>query len=279
MPSELPGDSVLEPEILALLARERSDSYGDEDGSRKALMAKRLEHAALALAATGAAPLLGAAAEAARHALTPAVTAGTKRLVAWGLAAKVGVASALFAAGGVTGGLIEAHYVETQQAAAPAVPPAKIAPIPSPAPPPVTSVSGVDPPGAAVIPSVDIAALPVAPPNVDPRAQAQAAPSSLPLPTGEPPASPLVEEHRLLFTARTAVERGAYSAALTTLADHAARFPHGKQTEERELLFVQALAGAGRNAEALARARAFERDFPGSIYLPAVRAASSTKEP
>jgi len=89
----------------------------------------------------------------------------------------------------------------------------------------------------------------------------------------------MAEEQRLLNTARTAVDRGAYSAALTTLVEHAERFPHGKHAEERDVLFIQALSGAGRTADAAARARAFEQEFPGSIYLPAVRAASSTKEP
>jgi hypothetical protein len=149
----------------------------------------------------------------------------------------------------------------------------------------------------------DRAAAPVPPPN----APVQVAPStmapvvpSLPPPTPiEPPArvagvgsrgshpvlpvphgsSALGDEQRLVDTARSAVGRGAFSAALTTLDEDESQFRHGQLVEERELLRIQALTGAGRLDEAKARVLKFEASFPRSIFLPAVREAVDTLPP
>src|ERR1700722_19429542 len=110
MPSDFPGESPLDPEILGLLQRERNDSFLEAGGKRSAAMAKRLENAAMAMATVGAASLTGgAAADAARAALQGGLEGQAKRLVSWGLVTKIGVASLLFAAGGVTGGWWSAH--------------------------------------------------------------------------------------------------------------------------------------------------------------------------
>ena len=72
------------------------------------------------------------------------------------------------------------------------------------------------------------------------------------------------------------VKHPACAAAITSLTEHQTRFPSGRLTEERELLFVQALAGMGDAEAAQARASAFAERFPGSIFLPAVRAVSAS---
>jgi hypothetical protein len=291
MSSELRRDS-LEPEIQSLLERERSDPYGDPAGSRKAALARRLEHAALAIAVTGAAPMLGAAhathathatAEAARRAATGTLAsagAHTQRLLSWGLASKVGVASVLLAAGGGAGAVLEAHYGSPSQPSAlvePATIPASSSTLATPSLPSMVRENDAPRP---TIPSVDIDSLPNVAASAGvahPMVSTTPASSTTSLAHAAP--TPEAEEVLLLKTAQAAVARGAYSAALATLTECASRFPNGKKVEERELLFVEALAGSGRRDEAAARASAFEARFPGSIFLPAVRAASSTKEP
>ena len=68
--------------------------------------------------------------------------------------------------------------------------------------------------------------------------------------------------------------RGDSAAALDSLDKHVQRFPAGLRTEEREALYVQALARAGRHDEARARGARFEKRFPGSLFLPVVEAAT-----
>lgn len=83
----------------------------------------------------------------------------------------------------------------------------------------------------------------------------------------------LAAERALLETAKTALGRGDPATALATLERHAQRYPRAQLAEEREALAVQALAASGRHAEARARAERFERTFPSSMLLPAVRSA------
>ena len=83
----------------------------------------------------------------------------------------------------------------------------------------------------------------------------------------------LAAERALLEVARTAVSRGQSEATLTALERHERRFPAGRLAEERDSLRVQALAQAGRGAEARERAARYRRDYPDSLLLPAVEAA------
>jgi len=83
----------------------------------------------------------------------------------------------------------------------------------------------------------------------------------------------LAAERSLLEIARTALARGDSASALDALGKHVAQFPKGQLTEEREALYVQALAMAGRTAEARARAERFRKTWPGSMLLPVVEAA------
>lgn len=82
-------------------------------------------------------------------------------------------------------------------------------------------------------------------------------------------------ERALLDVARTAVGRGQPGAALDALRRHAATFPNGRLREEREALFVQALALNGQSAEATQRANGFRRAYPDSFLGSAVAAAAS----
>jgi hypothetical protein len=83
----------------------------------------------------------------------------------------------------------------------------------------------------------------------------------------------LAAERSLLEIARTALARGDSASALDALGKHQAQFPQGQLSEEREALYVQALAMAGRTAEAKQRADRFRKTWPGSMLLPVVEAA------
>jgi hypothetical protein len=279
MSSERLTGAPLEPEILGLIERERSDPFlaggGLDAGGRRAAMVKRLEHAAMGMAAVGAGSLTGAAAEAARTALASGLEGQAKRLVSWSLLAKIGVASLLFAAGGVTGAWFAAHRGGPAPLSLKSNPlnSNQLGTVPSESQPvPPLQREEATPPAT---PTVSFDSLPRAASSLGGHAAVQPQPST----SAPPPATSLAEEQRLLDTARAAVARQAYSAALSTLGEHASRFPRGRLAEERELLFVQALAGSGSSVEASERAKAFERQYPGSIFLPAVKAASSSKDP
>ncbi|MEI9952871.1 MAG: hypothetical protein WDO74_28840 [Pseudomonadota bacterium] len=56
------------------------------------------------------------------------------------------------------------------------------------------------------------------------------------------------------------------SSALLLANQHAARFPHGLLTQEREVIAIEALRRLHRSAEADLRAAAFARAFPGSAH-------------
>jgi hypothetical protein len=82
----------------------------------------------------------------------------------------------------------------------------------------------------------------------------------------------LAAERAVLEIARNAVGRGEGAAALRALERHAAEFPRGRLTEEREALWIQALALAGRRSEARARAERFRASFPRSMLRQAIAA-------
>ena len=93
-----------------------------------------------------------------------------------------------------------------------------------------------------------------------------------------PPSSPtstLAAERSLLDEARHALARGEPGAGLAPLNRHAARFPKGILTEEREALAVRILCALGNTGAATARAENFHRQFPNSLFTPAVDNAIS----
>ena len=62
-----------------------------------------------------------------------------------------------------------------------------------------------------------------------------------------------------------------FDTALTTLLEHARRFPRGWLAEEREALRVRSLAGAGRAEEARAAAAEFGARFPHSVLTGSLK--------
>jgi hypothetical protein len=80
----------------------------------------------------------------------------------------------------------------------------------------------------------------------------------------------VVEELRLLDSARQASARGDYTSVLALTAEHERSYPNGRLTEEREVLRVKALVGLGRSAEARRAAARFSRQFPRSVLLRTV---------
>lgn len=100
-----------------------------------------------------------------------------------------------------------------------------------------------------------------------------AAPSALPS-SKVGPARDLSAERVLLDGARAALGRGDPAAAVVAARTHEQRFPRGALAEEREALYVQALAQSGKMPEARARAARFKQNYPDSMLLPAVTAAT-----
>ena len=88
----------------------------------------------------------------------------------------------------------------------------------------------------------------------------------------EPRTDTLAAERKLLEAARSAVSRSQTATAFEQLERHAKDFPKGLLAEEREAIWIQALVGASRFAEARSKAAQFERAYPGSMLLPTVKA-------
>lgn len=86
--------------------------------------------------------------------------------------------------------------------------------------------------------------------------------------------SDLGAERALIDTARSALARGDAPSALASLEAHEKRHPNGQLGEERDALFVQALALAGRKQDAVERAARFRLAYPASVFLPSVDAAA-----
>jgi hypothetical protein len=72
-------------------------------------------------------------------------------------------------------------------------------------------------------------------------------------------------ELRLLQPARQAVSSGNFAVALSSIAAHERRFPHGRLAEERDALRVKALRGLGRADDARRAAADFRKQFPRSV--------------
>jgi len=78
------------------------------------------------------------------------------------------------------------------------------------------------------------------------------------------------DERADLDVARTALSLGRVQACLESIDRHTRTYGEGHFAEEREVLAVQALAGAGRNSEAAARALRFRQKYPTSLFGPAM---------
>ncbi|GMU60376.1 MAG: hypothetical protein AMXMBFR34_21390 [Myxococcaceae bacterium] len=169
--------------------------------------------------------------------------------------------AALLLGAGVAGGVVLGRT-----AFAPEVPP-KATPVAS------QPVVAIPPPVTPEQPEVVASPPEVKPVSPTPRAQAPKKDAS---PKAEPTGArdtELSAERALLEVARTALAKGDVPGTLEAVERHAREFPRGRLAEEREVLFIQALAQAGRRDEALARAQRFRAHFPDSLMLPAVDAA------
>jgi outer membrane protein assembly factor BamD (BamD/ComL family) len=80
------------------------------------------------------------------------------------------------------------------------------------------------------------------------------------------------EEMRLVSAARETLRAGSATRALELLDEARRRFPSGTLVQEREALTIEAMARSGQRDAAVARARAFARDYPGSPYTARVQA-------
>ncbi len=129
-------------------------------------------------------------------------------------------------------------------------------------------------PAASVVVHVDASAMPNMPP-APPVTSAPPAPvvaSATHTPLTSRPRGDLAKERELLDVARAALARGRYADALAAAELHETKWPRGYLVEEREVVFVQALAAAGRRQEAETKAERFRKRFPRSMLLPAVDA-------
>jgi hypothetical protein len=111
----------------------------------------------------------------------------------------------------------------------------------------------------------DAARPPDEPPSPPPRARAVAVGDG----PSEPRDSSLRAERELIETAQSALARRQWRDAVAACESHLRRFARAQFVEEREAIWIQALAGEGREAEAWARAESFRRRFSSS-FLRAV---------
>jgi len=83
----------------------------------------------------------------------------------------------------------------------------------------------------------------------------------------------LEEERVLLDVARTSLGRGDGAGAMRAITAHEQRYPQGLLAEEREAIAIQALLLIPSFEDARRREAAFERQYPHSMLLQAVRAS------
>jgi hypothetical protein len=114
---------------------------------------------------------------------------------------------------------------------------------------------------------------PVIPPPAPPARTSPHRPSTRKPAAATPDLASLRAEAAILEHARGALAAGDPSAALATLAEAERRFPRAFLLEEREALWIRALAGNGQHEAARARAAAFHRRFPTSIQADAIAGA------
>lgn len=199
--------------------------------------------------------------------VSPAPAAGLSSIVTHAIVLAIGAAA---------GAAMHAAIATPSAAPAPTV----IAPVVEAiAPPPTTNVVEVPSSPVEAPPSSIVVALP-SPSETrerrEPRHDVVTPPPSssavVEAPEAPPSSSTLAAERVGLEIARTAIARGAFDHALAALTTHEHDYPSSRVAEEREVLFVRALAGAGRTAEAHERAARFRERYPNSLFLPAIAA-------
>lgn len=161
--------------------------------------------------------------------------------------------------------VVRAPATATAREEAPLLPPATL-----PATPPVATPPVATPPVVAE-PAVE------ATPTSKPRAPRPVArPSDAPSTTAPKPMRPSIDSERALIDAiNLALGRNDAAEALAQVREHAARFPKGTFTEDREALRVVALCRLGRASEADRARTNFLSRWPSSMHAARVRAACS----
>lgn len=91
-------------------------------------------------------------------------------------------------------------------------------------------------------------------------------------------ASVVAEEVRLLSAAEAAYLGGTYEAALSILANHAARYPEGRFGDVRRATEVRVLCALGRIEEAELKARRFRAEYPESNIARSMTITCSTSD-
>lgn len=150
---------------------------------------------------------------------------------------------------------------------APASPPLSGQPAPNAEATPDEPDEGETPKVMAVSPSSRGSALPAAapPPSAAPEPGAAPELGERTLVSPAPGAASLAREAAILERARALIATSP-ARALAELEAHAAAFPNGKLTLEREFLVIDALRRLGRGREARARGEALLRRSRGSLY-------------
>jgi RNA polymerase sigma-70 factor (ECF subfamily) len=247
----------LPPDIAALIERERL-AY-PEDPSAKAAMLSRLE-LAVALGGGGGGHGRGGDGGAPESQAPTLLARGARVLVA--------VACGAFVTGGVVGSVVTQWSRSGK-----------------PAPPTVACVaSAAPPPDLGQTTEGDDAQEPLASQSVETGADAAAPPAAVVGSTAlradagqsrqaRDGRGDLTRERELLDVARAALGRGHAADAIAAAERHARQWPSGYLVEEREAVWIEALAEAGRRGEAEQKATTFRKLFPRSMLLPAVEAA------
>ena len=118
-------------------------------------------------------------------------------------------------------------------------------------------------PGSAIVPAVSVDALP----SAGPKARAAASAEIIPRTTSEQGAAGTSTPELLLVRRAQDALVSDPARALSLANEHAALFPSGQLTQEREVVAVDALARLGRREDARLRARALVRKFPRTPYV------------
>jgi hypothetical protein len=122
---------------------------------------------------------------------------------------------------------------------------------------------------------------PTSAPIPTPTSTSTTTPTAIPIPTPSPtpisteysPAAQLDAERALLDDARHALTHGDAARAVEDLRSHERTYSRPLLGEEHDALTVEALVRARRYDEARAKADAFRRKTPGSLFMSAVDAA------
>ncbi len=141
----------------------------------------------------------------------------------------------------------------------------------APAAPPLAASPPSEPPPALQQPAAPEPLPPALEPSNAP-APAAAPPSRSPPAAAEPNSNnSLAAELEALDSARRALSAGNGGQALQLLDAHGRRFPRGRLRLEAEVLRIEALMQTGQRAAASARAKAFVKRYPNSVFVSRVQ--------